>query len=60
MTQYSPKIDQVVYRGVAIRDFSQGDWLKLAMAAIDQAGISVKTQEEVADLLCIEQLEEEL
>ena len=57
MIQYSERVDPIVYKHA--RDFDQGDWLKLAMAAIDQAGISTKVQEKVADLLCVEVLKSE-
>lgn len=37
--QYSQKIDKVIY-SEHTRDFAKEDWIKLANAAFDQAGLS--------------------
>jgi hypothetical protein len=36
--QYDPKTDAVVY-GDVTKDFTKEDWVRLALACLDQAGI---------------------
>lgn len=45
--QYSHRIDAVIYGADVTRDFSKSDWFELAMAALDQAGLSAKVADEL-------------
>lgn len=37
---YGKRIDSVVYDCDATNDFTREDWIRLALAALDQAGVS--------------------
>lgn len=39
-TQYDEKTDPVIYGSPVTADFTREDWLRLALAALDQAGIT--------------------
>jgi hypothetical protein len=42
--QYDTRTDAVVYGCDATRDFTHEDWIRLAMAALDQAGLDAAEQ----------------
>ena len=54
-TQYDEKTDAVIY-GAATKDLVEHDWVRLAVAALDQAGVRWRSERErlekelVADL----------
>jgi hypothetical protein len=37
---YGPNVDSVVYGCDATRTYTRGDWIALALAALDQAGVT--------------------
>jgi hypothetical protein len=47
--QYSERVDAVIYGAYAIAYFEQRDWIALALAALDQAGVLAN------DVLAIQQ-----
>ena len=47
---YSKAVDAVVY-GATTRDLTSDDWMRLAMAALDQAGMNGATQKRIAALI---------
>lgn len=47
---YGPRVDAVVYADEAAA-FDGGEWLGLAMASLDQAGVSADGQRQVRELL---------
>jgi hypothetical protein len=44
--QYSERIDPLVYGEASLR-FDRNDWEELALAALDQAGVDVRTQDRI-------------
>jgi hypothetical protein len=46
---YSEKIDPVIY-GDLTNLFSNGDWIELAIAALDQAGAKIDLQNKVMEI----------
>lgn len=49
---YPPKIHALVYGQISIgSDFTERDWLELALAALDQGGVSAQTQDAIAALI---------
>ena len=45
--QYSERIDAVIYDSPATRDLTRDEWFEVAVAALDQAGLPARTQEEL-------------
>lgn len=42
------RIDKIVYQTPATAGFTREDWIALAMAALDQAGVSADDQRDIA------------
>lgn len=40
----NPRVHAAVYQGATFEDFTEQDWLDLAIAALDQAGLSARDQ----------------
>lgn len=49
-TQYSTTIDPVIY-GPATANFDRANWIALALAALDQAGVRTREYEQIQNLL---------
>ena len=49
--QYDTKTDHVIYDTDAIGEFEDADFVRLAMACIDQAGIAQHRQAKIAAIL---------
>lgn len=47
--QYSPAVDPHIYRVEGCK--TQKDWIALAVAAMDQAGLDVETQNKIEALI---------
>lgn len=43
--QYDSKTDAVIYGSSLTSDFTREDWIRLALAALDQAGLDKVTQD---------------
>jgi len=52
--EYPNKLVNDVVYGPETRDFTEQDWFDLAMAALDQAGLSLAQQDRVRALLPLE------
>lgn len=40
----NPRVNAVIFEGGTLEDFTEQDWLDLAVAALDQAGLSARDQ----------------
>lgn len=40
----NPRVNDAIYKGATFDDFTEADWLELALAALDQAGLSARDQ----------------
>lgn len=48
---YGSKVDEVIYHCEATKGYTREDWIALALAALDQAGIKPHTCEAVKELV---------
>lgn len=49
--QYGKKVDEHIYIGPGKGCDTSREWIDLALAALDQAGVSIKTCRKIADIL---------
>ena len=50
--QYGPKIDKHIYISEGGGCETKRDWMQLALAALDQSGMSLEKQQQIADMIC--------
>lgn len=48
---YDPKTDAIVFGFNATVDFTEADWARLALAALDQAGLTQVRQRHVREIV---------
>lgn len=53
---YSEAVDAVIYRNATLKDFPDKEMPRLIQALADQAGLDLRKQEKLAELLGVEPL----